>query len=246
MGMNKRKRVTVECVNCGQKLERIPYHADRDNVCSDECYDEYFSEKFTGEGNPNYSERVQVNCQRCEKRFEIIPSQATRRKYCSRECMRLDIVPDRHRDEDGEVPDKYKECLICGEYFRVSPAEYQNRKTCGKSCFARLISRKNEGRNSPLWKEGGGIGKDYGEDWYSKRRLVLEADDARCVFCGKDESDIGREPDVHHILPVRFFDPPSLGNYIGNLVTLCHSCHGYFEGKFISPRLMANILEMRK
>lgn len=84
------------------------------------------------------------------------------------------------------------------------------------------------------------LGKDpsssdsYGPNWDSQRKKCLERDFYECRVCGKTNSEMSREPAVHHITPRRNFregDWKSM-NSISNLITLCHSCHGKLEGKF--------------
>jgi len=40
---------------------------------------------------------------------------------------------------------------------------------------------------------------------------------------------IGREPDIHHIKPVREFDDPADAHQLDNVVCLCRSCHRTVE-----------------
>jgi hypothetical protein len=73
-----------------------------------------------------------------------------------------------------------------------------------------------------------GTGEDYyGENWYKKRRETVERDVHACRVCGNDGS-----VHVHHIKPRRKFDDVSNSNTLDNLITLCPSCHGRFEGRW--------------
>ncbi|MFB6312279.1 MAG: HNH endonuclease [Salinirussus sp.] len=59
---------------------------------------------------------------------------------------------------------------------------------------------------------------------------TLERDDFTCVICGATKDEIGRNPDVHHIVPVRRFIEAEAADKTDahvprNLVTLCVTCH---------------------
>lgn len=69
---------------------------------------------------------------------------------------------------------------------------------------------------------------DYGPNWQTQRRLVLERDGARCRTCGAS----GEVLHVHHIRPFREYDYVRgqnenyrIANQLENLITLCPSCH---------------------
>jgi DEAD/DEAH box helicase domain-containing protein len=73
---------------------------------------------------------------------------------------------------------------------------------------------------------------DYGPDWPEQRRRARERDRFTCQHCQALESVTGREHDVHHIVPFRRFgylpgenDAHAQANDLGNLITLCRSCH---------------------
>lgn len=89
------------------------------------------------------------------------------------------------------------------------------------------------GEGHPNWK--GGIPDYYGENWPEQREKALERDDYECVICGRGEADLGQEPDVHHIIPIREFDNPAEANYLSNLVTLCKKHHLQVEGWNLLP-----------
>ena len=75
------------------------------------------------------------------------------------------------------------------------------------------------------------------------RRQALERDDYQCVVCGATTQAIGRNPDVHHIVPVRLFDraddrTKADAHDLDNVVSLCPSCHRSAEfGKIPKQKL---------
>ena len=75
--------------------------------------------------------------------------------------------------------------------------------------------------------------KEYGVNWTKQRRKCLERDNYTCRVCKTTDSDLNREPAVHHITPRNSFDGEPLEmNALENLITLCPSCHGRFERRF--------------
>lgn len=75
--------------------------------------------------------------------------------------------------------------------------------------------------------------QSYGINWSKQRQKCLERDDHTCRVCGTTQDDLDRELSVHHIRPRSEFDGTPLEmNALDNLVTLCPSCHGQFEGDF--------------
>jgi 5-methylcytosine-specific restriction endonuclease McrA len=86
---------------------------------------------------------------------------------------------------------------------------------------------KSAGLDSPY------SAQDYGVNWTRQRNKCLERDDYTCRVCDTHQSEIGREPAVHHITPRSQFEgTPRAMNALNNLVTLCPECHGTLEGKY--------------
>ncbi|NHN49988.1 HNH endonuclease [Halostella sp. JP-L12] len=87
---------------------------------------------------------------------------------------------------------------------------------------------KSVGLDSPYSAKG------YGPNWSRQRRKCLERDSRTCRICGSHETELGREPSVHHITPRSRFDDSEWRdmNDLSNLITLCPSCHGQYEGKY--------------
>lgn len=73
---------------------------------------------------------------------------------------------------------------------------------------------------------------EYGPNWSKQRARCLERDGYECRVCESTKEEIGREPAVHHIKPRSEYDDNWEQNDLSNLVTLCPTCHGRFEGRF--------------
>lgn len=94
------------------------------------------------------------------------------------------------------------------------------------------------GSDHPMWKGGPQV---YGPNWHEQRDKRLERDDYECVVCSAGVPELGQNPDVHHIIPLREFVVDGeldheAANDLTNLVSLCRSCHGRWEGIPLRPQ----------
>jgi DEAD/DEAH box helicase domain-containing protein len=64
---------------------------------------------------------------------------------------------------------------------------------------------------------------DYGPGWNRLREAVRRRDGYRCQVCGAPEN--GRQHDVHHKVPFRYFTSAGEANRMENLITLCPADH---------------------
>lgn len=99
---------------------------------------------------------------------------------------------------------------------------------CSNECRATWLSEAFTGDGHPNWKGGGNT--PYGKGWNDVRERALDRDSRTCLLCGTDAEELGRNPDVHHIVPVRaFVESPVLtvadAHTLDNVVSLCPSCH---------------------
>jgi len=216
-----------ECHECGTEF----YCDYEKKYCSDECRDEAVS--FEAEQNPNYDgSKEQTSCERCGESFEYYPSEKEG-LYCS-ECVETKnwrnppvIKGDNHpRWNGGKLT---IECAICEETVERYPSHVYGEVTfCSDECQHNWLSEEFTGEGHPNW-EGGDVG-NYGPGWNRVRRNALERDGYECVVCGTTKSDLGRNPDVHHVVPVRIFDTSEGmsvedAHRLDNVVTLCPPCH---------------------
>jgi 5-methylcytosine-specific restriction endonuclease McrA len=74
--------------------------------------------------------------------------------------------------------------------------------------------------------------RDYrGGNWQTIARSIRERDAYRCRSCGISEETLGRQLDVHHVVPFRAFGSPDRANQPDNLISVCPSCHKKQEGE---------------
>lgn len=81
---------------------------------------------------------------------------------------------------------------------------------------------------------------DYGRNWKNIRKSVFDMRGENCLVCNisrkKNFEIIGKDLDVHHIIPFNKFKNKEIANQLQNLVPLCSSCHGYIENKTIEEQ----------
>lgn len=84
---------------------------------------------------------------------------------------------------------------------------------------------KYSGEKHWMWRGGKQIPmaqRTCEKSWKYTKLQVLKRDGGKCRECGKNEKDM---IDVHHIIPWKISHDDSMGN----LITLCRSCHGKEE-----------------
>jgi len=70
-----------------------------------------------------------------------------------------------------------------------------------------------------------------GGDWETQALKARDRDGYTCRICGKTEKDLGKQMDVHHILPYRLFRSNMEANRMDNLLSVCPSCHRTLEAE---------------
>lgn len=203
----------VNCARCGKELKRAPWHADRpgNNYCSKECQ----------------SATKIINCEMCDKERVIPLSAEKEHNFCSRSCAsRWQKV-----NGLGRQSTKVKfNCPICQTEFYRQPNQIKRVKNqyCSKKCFYEAHQITMGGKNNPAWR--GGFDPYYGPNWKRQAYEARKRDGFKCRRCGILESDLSKKLHVHHIIPLREFNRDfKRANAIGNLMSLCPSCHKTLE-----------------
>lgn len=229
-----------QCDNCDTRYY-APYQK---KYCSDDCRQEAVT--FENSANPNYNgEKTTTTCEICGSAFDYYPSNKEG-VYCP-DCVETEkwqsppnIEGDRNPRWIGGRQDF--ECVMCGTTVERYPSDVPGEVIlCSTTCRREWLSESFTGEGHPNWKGGGN--EPYGEGWNEIRNRALGRDGYACAICSADESDIGRNPDVHHIIPVRAYIQSTRHNKkdahrLANVITLCPSCHRKAEyGNISKPRL---------
>lgn len=226
-----------KCARCGASF----YSRHEQKYCSDACRERSVS--FEGPENPNYRDAERVGtCNICGSEFEFYPSEKTG-KYCST-CVDSKEWREPPTRSGASNPrwtggKRVYECTECGSDVERYPSSADGDAVlCSEECRARWLSEAFTGTGHPNWR-GGDTGA-YGPGWSRVRRRALARDGYRCVVCGKSKGEIGRNPDVHHIVPVRWFDNSddhdlTDAHRLSNVVSLCLDCHRKADFENLSP-----------
>lgn len=228
------------CEQCGER-----FHSEyQKKYCSEECLRAAVS--FAGSDNPNYrGGKETTECVLCGRKFEFYPSEK-KGLFCP-DCVQNadwrtlpDIVGESNPNWIGGK--RELECAVCGTTVRRYPSDATGEVcVCSEDCRRKWLSDSFTGEGHPNWK--GGDNGAYGKGCNAVRRAALERDDHECVVCGKTKEDVGRNPDVHHIVPVRWFvesedHERADAHRLENVVTLCVRCHRKADfGKISADRL---------
>ena len=73
---------------------------------------------------------------------------------------------------------------------------------------------------------------DYrGGNWQLQAQRARERDHYTCRICKITEEALGKQLDVHHIIPFKLFKSPVEANKLSNLLSVCRSCHMKLEAE---------------
>jgi len=227
-------RVTTTCPHCGKEFW---YHKSWPRkYCSIKCSAAVNAIANLGrytEGDPP----VEVACNQCGKLFYKVAAEykKTKNHFCSQRCFGDYLAITQkgipRPEVAGERPDLQRRvdlvCPMCKRTFRVKQSHGHKRRFCTKSCHAKWqsISGEFSGPNNINFK--GGHLPYYGPNWRLQRRKARARDNHTCQRCGITKTELGRELDVHHIIPFRTFgvDRYQEANQLDNLISLCNVCH---------------------
>lgn len=212
-----------ECNDCGSEF----YDSKAQREFCDEC------NPNAGEHNGNWKDATEISeCVRCGNRFEFYPSNK-RGVYCSTCVEDADEFLGDHYADVHDIEWVERECDYCGKKLTVLASErkYGAGRFCSRECLYHWMSENRRGENHHQWLSGE---REYAGIWWKARRKVLQRDNYQCQYCGKTAEQIGRNPDVHHIRPLRTFQEPQNAHTLDNLISLCRRCHRKAEADAIS------------
>lgn len=161
-------------------------------------------------------------CAKCGKSFTAKKRRG--RKFCSYECGKSGITGRPHQRIAVA-------CEVCEKELYRSPCRLGVRQFCSPDCRWKGLS----GPNSPNWR--GGYAPYYGDNWDQVKRMMLKKCNYACRECGATKVELGKHPDVHHIIPIKTFKGNwKQANVLSNLTVLCRACHQRLERNFDKAR----------
>lgn len=234
----------MDCPTCGKSLQtesgmrqhHTKVHGDplpnrTCKGCGVDFYDPKARQAYCGDCDPNAGThngnwkgaKAQTTCERCGDEFEYYPSDK-KGVYCPKCVREADEFLGEHYAEVHDIERIERACDYCECEMVVlaSERQYGAGRFCSRECLADWMSENRSGKDHHQWLEGS---RSYTGKWWSVRREVLQRDDYRCQYCGKESDEIGRNPDVHHIVPLKTFDDPQDAHTLDNLISLCPTCH---------------------
>lgn len=110
----------------------------------------------------------------------------------------------------------------CGTAFLVTRAQLRARKNGRVFVDRSHYEAWFRGANVTRFWRGGERDREryYGSNWKAQRKAALERDGYECRSCRSDRGLV-----VHHVRLIQLYRTPEAANVIGNLMTLCRSCH---------------------
>lgn len=220
----------------------------QEHECPKEGCDEVFDkpEAVGGHvqgGHHQERKRKKVVCDWCGDEFEVKSYREDSARFCNQDCMGKWISENMVGEDagawsGGEVE---LECEVCGDEYTEKQHRADRSRTCSEECRYEWVSERMSGKDNHNWE--GGWTEYYGPNWYGQRRRARERDGHTCQGCGASKEENGSALSVHHIKPLReFVDNDGEAGYeaandLGNLVTLCRSCHQKYEGLPVAPRV---------
>lgn len=225
-----RSKVVVTCDWCGDEVERFPSEIKRHDAhfCDVQCLAKWKSKEW--------DHKIEVSCDWCGESLKRVRSNAEGRNFCSQNCQ-AEWQSDTRAGENHPLWREKEQvaCDWCGDEFDKYPYRVASRNFCNYKCLGKWKSENQSGRDHPSWK--GGWSEYYGRDWKQQRRKARKRDNYACRSCGITEEELGRQLDVHHIMPFREFGLARYveANQLLNLISYCTACHSKKEPADVLP-----------
>lgn len=206
------------CSDCGTAF----YASNGDRMRCDDCTPRR-RKRDLAHGNTTGT------CLICDSEFRYYTSEKEGH-YCPHCVTDDDVTCNLHLTAEKKVP---VSCSHCNNTKSLFPSEVDERTNhfCDRTCYREWLSSTQRANqkwcksDNPNWS--GGVDADdlYRKGWPRARRRTLQRDGHSCQRCGASRDELGQNPDVHHIQPVRIFDEPHDAHTLDNLVCLCRACH---------------------
>jgi hypothetical protein len=182
-------------------------------------------------GKHHNDRRVELTCETCEEIFLRSRAHVNKHNFCSRKCLGTwnSLNSTRVLKERLELI-----CTECGNfYYKLESQKRSKYGFCSVSCVNKWHSNNLSGEDHYNWKGGKRAWSWYGKDWIAQRKRALERDKYTCQMCGITKKELGKNPDVHHIIAFRRFglERHEEANKLENLLSLCSTCHTTIEAQ---------------
>lgn len=170
-----------------------------------------------------------IVCDNCKKEFYRSPAnRGPGNQYCSEKCMSEAFMGKRlGKDHPRWKGTETRPCGGCGKEISRPHWRAKDRTNffCDQKCFAIWKAENYTGKDNPCWR--GGHPPYYGPNWQRQSREARKRDNHQCQSCKVHEDNLRRALDVHHILPIRYFEEENYkdANKLSNLISLCEVCH---------------------
>ncbi len=128
-------------------------------------------------------------------------------------------------------------CTCCGKAIQVPQWLFEEGLRlhfCSEACRKRWTSESDLDGDGLIQLDGR---PEYrGGNWEIQSQRARERDRYTCRICSVTERELGKQLDVHHVIPFRLFQSPVEANKLSNLISVCHSCHMKLEAESNASR----------
>lgn len=152
-------------------------------------------------GRPPIHSKITFICINCGVEKTVYHNPNQSFKFCSKTC----------RYDYKRKVTTTKLCKHCNRQFTVALSVESRYAFCSKECKISYSGNINNHRR--------------GGSWESCRSQALYRDNNRCRLCANTAET------VHHIIPFRNFVSGKEANKLGNIISLCGTCHKTTYGR---------------
>ncbi len=170
------------------------------------------------------------NCEKCKRPFHPPYGRDRPYRFCSN-WRRGRPLPARARRT-------MRTCSWCGGNVTRSRTNFHSKRFfCNRFCMGEWQSEFMVRERSSRWRGGSKRLDGLGVGWSGIRRQAIKRAGGVCQRCKRNPSK-----DVHHLLPIRFFQKPKEAHFKTNLVALCRRCHAQEHRRLEAALPLLNLL----